>query len=119
MSNSTKSDDDKFIESAGMKIPKRESKEDLAASDGTTDLLSFTVVVSYAVSVTFILMSMYKLFFYDSQSYSTINAYVGGDAYNYIINGAVGTAYAVLALVFALFGSVAVIVRKMNGERRL
>ena len=34
--------------------------------------------------------------------YKTINAYVGGDAYNYIINGNYATAYFVLAVGLAL-----------------
>ena len=34
--------------------------------------------------------------------YETVNAYVGGDAYNYIINGAYANAFFVLTAMFIL-----------------
>lgn len=42
--------------------------------------------------------------YYSSELYSSLNknAYVGGDAYNYIINGTYATSYFVLALLFAV-----------------
>ncbi len=44
--------------------------------------------------------------YYNSESYSTLNknAYVGGDAYNYIINGTYFTGYSVIASSFLLSG---------------
>ena len=38
----------------------------------------------------------------DSYPYKMVNAYVGGDAYNYIINGTHATAFFVLTAMFAL-----------------
>ena len=45
---------------------------------------------------------MDKLTNYKNTDYSSINAYVGGDAYNYIINGTHATAYFVLTAMFVL-----------------
>ena len=41
----------------------------------------------------FLIIGFYKMLIYDDYT----NAYVGGDAYNYIINGTYATAYFVLA----------------------
>ena len=38
----------------------------------------------------------------DYYPYKYVNAYVGGDAYNYIINGTYATAYFVLTAMFVL-----------------
>lgn len=47
-----------------------------------------------------------KLLVYNNSTYRSVNAYVGGDAYNYIINGNYATAYFVLTgiLVMAAIG---------------
>lgn len=44
--------------------------------------------------------------YYNSENYPSlnVNAYVGGDAYNYIINGTYSTAYNVLASGFMISG---------------
>lgn len=50
-------------------------------------------------------MGLNKLLRYDSGDsypYEPVNAYVGGDAYNYIINGTHATAYFVLTMMFVL-----------------
>ncbi len=46
--------------------------------------------------------------YYMSESYSSLNenAYVGGDAYNYIINGNYATGFFVLSMGFLLSGTV-------------
>lgn len=48
--------------------------------------------------------------------YETINAYVGGDAYNYIINGTYATAFFVLAAMFFI-GAVCFIVVHYSYKR--
>lgn len=45
-----------------------------------------------------------KITNYDNSDYSYENAYVGGDAYNYIINGTHATAFFVLAVGFLISG---------------
>ena len=51
-------------------------------------------------------MSLHKMWIYKKGELFSdpVNAYVGGDAYNYIINGTFATAYAVLAVLFSLWG---------------
>ena len=39
---------------------------------------------------------------YHNSDYRQVNAYVGGDAYNYIINGTYATAFFVLTAMFVL-----------------
>lgn len=43
-----------------------------------------------------------KMTNYSSSDYDSINAYVGGDAYNYIINGTYSTAFFVLTTMFVM-----------------
>ncbi len=50
-----------------------------------------------------------KMTNYDNSDYSYENAYVGGDAYNYIINGTHATAFFVLAIGFLISGILCVI----------
>ena len=52
-------------------------------------------------------MGFDKIYSYDNGElypYTYHNAYVGGDAYNYIINGNYATAFFVLTLTFAMLG---------------
>lgn len=50
-----------------------------------------------------------KMTNYDNSDYSYENAYVGGDAYNYIINGTHATAFFVLAIGFLISGILCII----------
>lgn len=64
-------------------------------------------LISFGISFIFICIGFDKLFRYengDSYPYKLHNAYVGGDAYNYIINGNYATAYFVLATLFLILG---------------
>ena len=77
---------------------------------------NFLVLVSVAAFLTafcFSVAGFYKLtayenpdtedsFYYDDDE--AVNAYVGGDAYNYIINGTRATAYFVFAGVMVMIG---------------
>ena len=47
-------------------------------------------------------IGFYKLWAYDDSTYSLVNVYVGGDAYNYIINSSLATAYFTVAILFTL-----------------
>lgn len=63
--------------------------------------------VSYFISFLLILYGFYKMLVYrNSESYysESVNAYVGGDAYNYIINANYATGYFTLAIFFAIIG---------------
>lgn len=68
------------------------------------------MVISYILSALFIGLGFYKMFVYENPKnsyFSTkepVNAYVGGDAYNYIINSNYATAYFTLAIFCAVIG---------------
>ena len=62
---------------------------------------------SFVISALALCFGFDKMLAYDSGDYYPYrmhNAYVGGDAYNYIINGNYATALFVLATMFALLG---------------
>ena len=56
------------------------------------DKLSLYCLIAMGI---FLALGFFKMLIYDD--YNEINAYVGGDAYNFIINGTYATAYFVLA----------------------
>ena len=57
---------------------------------------------------------MYKNYRSDLSSSLNVNAYVGGDAYNYIINGTYATTFCALAAALAIIGSTCFIVNAIN-----
>lgn len=62
-------------------------------------------------------LGLYKLLFYaNPEEYYKLhmNVYVGGDAYNYIINGTHATAYFVLATMWAIFAIGAAIMNHLK-----
>lgn len=66
-----------------------------------------------------LLMGLNKLLRYESGEsypYEAVNAYVGGDAYNYIINGNYATAYFVLTMMFVLAAIGMMILHYMSKE---
>ena len=65
--------------------------------------LNVLAIISGALGLIFWGIGFYKCFVYDSGEYGVpINAYVGGDAYNFIINGTYFTAYAVIGGILIL-----------------
>lgn len=66
-------------------------------------LISLIVSGVFTVAaVVFVSLGFYKMFVYENPDRlfaDTKNAYVGGDAYNYIINANYATGYFVLALI--------------------
>lgn len=64
-------------------------------------------IISFVATAVFIYLGFDKMANYSSGDiypYKLHNAYVGGDAYNYIINGNYATAFFVLASMFAIIG---------------
>ena len=58
-------------------------------------------IIWIIIAIIFMCIGFHKLWFYENPEYGTkINAYVGGDAYNYIINAGKATAYFVTSLAF-------------------
>ncbi|ADU32152.1 hypothetical protein [Evansella cellulosilytica] len=67
-----------------------------------------TAIILYIFTVIFIWVGFDKIRNYenpDSYFRDSVNAYVGGDAYNYIINANYATAYFVLGALFAIVGT--------------
>lgn len=67
-------------------------------------------------------MGFYKMFAYKNSEYfkeDNVNAVVGGDAYNYIINSERATAWFVLALMLVLIACAGMIMNKMDEEVRV
>ena len=62
-----------------------------------------------------------KMTNYYNSEYSSklVNAYVGGDAYNYIINGTYATAFFVLTAMFALAAVGFIIIHYLSKERSI
>ncbi len=71
----------------------------------------------YLISMICMGLGFYKMWVYDNGDhypYETHNAYVGGDAYNLIINANYATAFFVLALIFAVAGSTCFIINAIQ-----
>lgn len=78
-------------------------------------------IVSYVISIVFMGIGFSKIWVYDSGEnypYRSINAYVGGDAYNYIINSNYAVGYFVLALIFVVLGSTFAITKAITSKQQ-
>ena len=67
----------------------------------------FLSIISFVISLIVLGLGLDKMLNYDSGElfpYEYHNAYVGGDAYNYIINSNYATGFFVLATMFSLVG---------------
>ncbi len=78
----------------------------------------FGAFVFYSLTLVFVWLGFDKIMNYRNSDYGeNVNAYVGGDAYNYMINSNYFGAYFTLALVCAVIGSTIVIVGKLDQFR--
>lgn len=77
--------------------------------------------ICYALATICVCTGLYKLFIYDNGEFlsKAKNAYVGGDAYNYIINSNYAVAYFTLGLIFVVLGSLVVLISKINESKEL
>lgn len=71
-------------------------------------------ITLYFVSCIFIGLGFHKLYAYDPSSYEPINAYVGGDAYNYIINMGFATSLFIVALILSMVATGVLIYSRLN-----
>ncbi|MGI6317824.1 MAG: hypothetical protein ACOX1J_03695 [Dethiobacteria bacterium] len=73
-------------------------------------------IISYLCSVVFLILGFHKMFAYDPGGTfrDSVNAYVGGDAYNYIINANYATGYFTLAIFCAIIGLTFVIAHYLS-----
>jgi len=80
-------------------------------------VISFYVLAASAMGMGFYKMFAYKN--YDPEKYpflakDNVNAYVGADAYNYVINGTYATSFFVLFGAFLVAGLLVEIMNKIN-----
>ena len=82
--------------------------------------------IAFIISAIALSLGLDKMFNYNSGEYYPYeyhNAYVGGDAYNYIINGNYATGFFVLATMFALMGVGFIVVyylsKMVDGQSKL
>jgi hypothetical protein len=71
-------------------------------------------ITLYFISCVFLGMGFHKLYKYDSSSYEPVNAYVGGDAYNYIINMGFATSLFIVALILSMVATGVLIYSRLN-----
>jgi|SRR5699024_8328617 len=74
--------------------------------NANSNVWDLKVIINFVISGIFIVFGFYKMLAYTNEEYgdNNVNTYVGGDAYNYIINGNYTTAFFVLALIFTVLG---------------
>jgi hypothetical protein len=69
----------------------------------------------YAISVIFIGLGLHKLYAYENSEYGeTVNAYVGSDAHNFIINTGYATSFFILALILSIVATGLLILDKLT-----
>lgn len=80
----------------------------------------FLGVVFYILAGFCVGNGFHKMFVYQSPELldEGVNAYVGGDAYNYIINAGYSVGYFVLANLFVILGSTMFILHKMYQNKK-
>ena len=74
-------------------------------------------IISFVFSGLFIIVGFHKMLVYsnpDSYLGTPKNVYVGGDAYNYIINSNYSTAFFVLAGVCVIFGGIFIVKNQLE-----
>lgn len=76
----------------------------------------FFANISFAISAGLVSLGFNKMYVYYNSEFSSMNknAYVGGDAYNYIINGTYATAFFVLATLFVILGIGLLILQRLE-----
>lgn len=104
-----------------MENNKEIQSKDVSGGESITSLYDKKVKAMFYLSAFFIIVGFYKRFVYSysEYSYSTdVNAYVGGDAYNYIINSNHMVAYFILALICVIIGCTFITVNAISGLKK-
>lgn len=73
-----------------------------------------SMLISYGLALVMVSIGLHKMFVYENDRWDTVNVYVGGDAYNYIINANYSTSFFTLALLFTVLGSTFLIADKLS-----
>lgn len=110
---------------ASISLNKTEMVDTIVMEEGgimnkQSNTITFLSIIGFIASAICVFMGFNKMLLYKNNSESSylsdysVNAYVGGDAYNYIINGTYATAYFVLALVCMMFACTMLLLNKKN-----
>ena len=90
--------------------------------EDATRRLKVICVICIIIGIIMVSIGFYKHLVYENSSYrDEVNVYVGGDAYNYIINGTYFTAYAVLGMgsfIIATISGVASMFMSVEDDRK-
>lgn len=73
-------------------------------------------IISAILSVINMILGFDKMLNYINDGLSFHNAYVGADAYNFIINGTYSTGFFVLAAMFGIMGVGFLIIRHLDNK---
>ena len=95
--------DNKDLYSDTNKIPKK------------ANVWTGSAILSYIFAVFVAFKGFEKISFYDPDK--DVNVYVGGDAYNYIINAQYATAFFVLAGCAAIVGTLFLMIRQIDKKK--
>jgi hypothetical protein len=92
-------------------------------SVGMDILGTISIYLFYFISVIFSVIGFYKLWVYESPEDSIygssmgVNAVVGGDAYNFMINATTAVAYFLVALIFVVIASSLLIAKSIRDNK--
>lgn len=82
----------------------------------TNKVLVIVAVVFFVVSAIMLFKGINKMTVYNNSDYESLieNAYVGGDAYNYIINGTYSACFFILSVGFFIGGMMCVLTAEIK-----
>lgn len=101
------------------------SQYNRVVEENNNNLRGFSFL-SFIISAIFVCIGFYKIFAYknvDDEDYEylaedNVNSYVGGDAYNFIINANYATGYFVLATMFVIIGCTLLIIKELRNNMK-
>jgi hypothetical protein len=91
--------------------------ENKDVTNNTTAKGTGGAVIFFLLSAIFLGIGFYKLWAYENSILSPVNAYVEGDAYNYIINSNLATAYFTVAILFTLIALGFLLIGTINKQK--
>ena len=95
----------------------QEAKQSGKSSNGSTWSAAVVIaIIFYIISGIMLYKGIDKMTNYNSSSYHSENAYVGGDAYNFIINGTYATSFFVLSMGFLMTGTICIAIDSIKGS---
>lgn len=101
-------DVEKILDVDEERIYPNDNKE--AVSNDFIKFLKILICIFFVTAIIFGAIGFNKFYVYENGTYTSTNVYVGGDAYNYIINANRAIAYFVLALIFIVLALTCLIV---------